>query len=592
MLNRRSWGKRSLSVVLLCGATLIASETAPIGAESLEVQRGSETVAVWTGGGVTLAGLESGVSATQTQACQGSNLGAWGDNPDGVAACFEDVARRIALEDLVLQEIPDLKKTVARRGDPPGALLRRAYANTWRRWYTEEAAGQVSESDIMIYYETHRDRFRTQGSVELWNIFRRHDDLGRPEETEAELLELKAWIEGGESFEALAREHSQSETRTRGGLVGNVTRGQLSPDLEAVVFELDPGEVSEPVRVAGGAVILQVRRVIRASDLPLDTVRERVAGQIAAERRAAAVAEIVTGVDVPKGSIVLSKKALMTALDGADLDVPVLAVYDTKLTAKELRERKRMNLGTRVSELGAARRESLWNDYIIVKNGALLGAALVEEAPREVRKTAEAAALEQGARAIVAETLDNEFETDPVDEAVLRRYFDENRDRFRVPLQLELRICEAPFSDDPVQQIAEMDGAYSELAEGSANLGEVCAGSGGHIRELDWATPEELRRRLPSKSLALVRVLDKGGYTVPFQQGRSIVIFELVDRRSPREMSFAEAREQVLREVAAMQARKAMRRAVDERLRAAGFRFDEERVRAILASSSSFPPSE
>ncbi len=577
--------------MLVVSVAVFGSGASPARAESPDGQQRPDTVATWNGGGVTFAELESGILGTQTPTCQGSSLGAWGDNPDGVTDCLEDVARRIALEELILRGIPDPRGAVARQGDPPGALLRRAFANTWRRWYAEETAEQITESDILIFYETHRDRYRQRGSVELWNIFRRQDQQNRSEETIAELLELKARIEGGTAFEEIAREYSQSETRTRGGLVGDVKRGQLPPDLEAIVFELDAGEISVPIPVAGGAVILQVRRVTEGSDLPFESVRDRVAGQIAAERRAAAVAEIVKGVDVPKGSIVLSREALTAVLDGADPDAPVLAVYDTTMTAGELRERERMTLGARVSELGAARRETLWNSYITMKNGALLGAALNEEADPKLRKAAGEAALEQGKRLIVLEVLHGEVESGPLDEAVLGRHFDENRDRFRVPLQIKLRMCEAPFGDDPVQRFAEMDDAYRELAAGSVALGEVCSGSGGRIAVLDWTTPQELSRRLHSKALSLVRALDVGGFTVPFQQSRSIVIVELLDRRPPREMSFDEAREKVSQEVAAVQGRNALRRAADERLRAAGFRFDRERVRAILTSSSSPPPS-
>lgn len=577
--------------MLVVSATVFVAAASPARAEGPDGPRRPDAVATWNGGGVTFAELESGISGTQTPACQGSSLGAWGDNPDGVTDCLEDVARRIALEELILREIPDLRNAVALQGDPPGALVRKAYASTWRRWYAEETAGQITESDILIFYETHRDRFRQRGSVELWNIFRRHDQRNREEDTEAELSELKARIERGASFEEIARDHSQSETRTRGGLVGDVKRGQLPPDLEAIVFELDAGEISEPVSVAGGAVIFQVRRMTEGGDLPLESVRDRVAGQIAADRRAATVAEIVKGVDVPQGSIVLSRKALTEALDGEDPGSQVLTVYDTMMTVGELRERERMALGIRVSDLGGVRREALWNSYVTMKNGALLGAALVEEAEAGLRKAAEAAALEQGARLIVLEVLQAEAESGPVDEAALRRHFDENRDRFRVPLHLELQMCEAQFGDDPVQRFAAMDDACKELAAGSVELGGVCSGFGGRMTNLGWATPQELGRTLHSKALSLVRALDVGGYTVPFQQSGSIIIVELLDRRPPREMSYDEAREQLAREVAEVQQRNALRRAADERLRAAGFRFDRERVRAILASSSSPPPS-
>ncbi|TVQ90043.1 MAG: hypothetical protein EA397_13885 [Deltaproteobacteria bacterium] len=57
----------------------------------------------------------------------------------------------------------------------------------------------------------------------------------------------------GESFDSLARAHSEHQaTRSEGGQLGLIGRGQLVPDLERAIFELEPGQVSQPVRTPWG----------------------------------------------------------------------------------------------------------------------------------------------------------------------------------------------------------------------------------------------------------------------------------------------------------------------------------------------------
>ena len=90
----------------------------------------------------------------------------------------------------------------------------------------------------------------------MWNLFRRHRNTEKPEDTTAFLLEIKARVEAGETFQSLARQFSDSETRLRDGLVGRVSEGDLPARLEEIAFDLDTGQVSQPIPVRGGAVLL------------------------------------------------------------------------------------------------------------------------------------------------------------------------------------------------------------------------------------------------------------------------------------------------------------------------------------------------
>lgn len=73
------------------------------------------------------------------------------------------------------------------------------------------------------------------------------------------VTELKARIEGGEDFEALAREYSEDiGSAAEGGLLGWTNPGQMVPEFENMMASTETGEISQPVRSQFGWHILEV----------------------------------------------------------------------------------------------------------------------------------------------------------------------------------------------------------------------------------------------------------------------------------------------------------------------------------------------
>ncbi len=79
-----------------------------------------------------------------------------------------------------------------------------------------------------------------------------------------QLEKLKARIESGENFAALARIHSHDLTSLpRGGNLGWISEGSLPPDLESALDRLEPGELGGPFRSVLGWHLVEIleRRV-------------------------------------------------------------------------------------------------------------------------------------------------------------------------------------------------------------------------------------------------------------------------------------------------------------------------------------------
>ncbi|MFV0529972.1 MAG: peptidylprolyl isomerase [Flavobacteriales bacterium] len=60
------------------------------------------------------------------------------------------------------------------------------------------------------------------------------------------LLEIKKEIEDGASFATMAIVHSEGPSSVDGGMLANTKRGQMVKDFEAVAYNLEEGEISEP----------------------------------------------------------------------------------------------------------------------------------------------------------------------------------------------------------------------------------------------------------------------------------------------------------------------------------------------------------
>lgn len=87
-----------------------------------------------------------------------------------------------------------------------------------------------------------------------------------PAETDEEVTQAQAIaarlieeIRAGAPFGGVARQFSGASSAAAGGDLGWLSQGELRPELQSVVDQLQPGQVSVPVRAPGGVYIIAVR---------------------------------------------------------------------------------------------------------------------------------------------------------------------------------------------------------------------------------------------------------------------------------------------------------------------------------------------
>ncbi|MCP1727079.1 peptidyl-prolyl cis-trans isomerase D [Natronospira proteinivora] len=173
----------------------------------------------------------------------------------------------------------------------------------------------VSEEEVADYYQANQDRFMTPEAVDLdyvklsledvrdrmeisedevraaWEQSQeeymederrlsRHILLSVGEDEEAvreEIEALRERIRDGESFEELASEYSEdSVSADDGGSLGWVYQDDMVESVDEAIFELETGEVSEPIRSEFGYHLVRVDEIDTPEPLPYEEVRDEI----------------------------------------------------------------------------------------------------------------------------------------------------------------------------------------------------------------------------------------------------------------------------------------------------------------------------
>ncbi len=161
----------------------------------------------------------------------------------------------------------DYKEKLAEQGISEEAfevfVKMRANSEAHMAWFKKEH--KVEDKKLAEYYEEHKD--------ELDKLYASHILV----ETAEEATEIKAKIDEGEDFAALAEEFSTDEmTKIVGGELGEISvkYSGFDEDFMAALQELEVGEVSEPVETQFGFHIIKLTDVKEGADALKDEIAE------------------------------------------------------------------------------------------------------------------------------------------------------------------------------------------------------------------------------------------------------------------------------------------------------------------------------
>ncbi|HLA76350.1 MAG TPA: peptidylprolyl isomerase [Vicinamibacteria bacterium] len=198
------------------------------------------------------------------------------------------LARRVRIELLHrdaladgLPERPDLKLRLL-------AIEESLLAEDWLARHTGKGVGATP---AQVEAEVAR---RAQPSEELRrfsNIFLRapESDPAARKAARLRMERIRQELTEGQSFEELARAHSDSITARGGGQVEWTARGPLHPAAAAVVFSLSEGQMSQPLETDSGIHLFRLDGVRRGGQPDLAALRQEVSRALNQEALLAAI---------------------------------------------------------------------------------------------------------------------------------------------------------------------------------------------------------------------------------------------------------------------------------------------------------------
>jgi peptidyl-prolyl cis-trans isomerase SurA len=118
----------------------------------------------------------------------------------------------------------------------------------------------IGDDEVQKYYEAHKAEFVRPEQVALREI-----EVSTQGKKPEEIPDLKKKadtalkrVQDGEDFAEIAKRLSDSNTKTQGGFLGVYKHGELSKELEDVVFKLKKNDLTEVTETKQGFLILQV----------------------------------------------------------------------------------------------------------------------------------------------------------------------------------------------------------------------------------------------------------------------------------------------------------------------------------------------
>jgi peptidyl-prolyl cis-trans isomerase D len=167
----------------------------------------------------------------------------------------------------------------------PASLKLQYVAFSWRDL---EKTLSVSDEEAKAYFQNHPKEFIVPEQIRAKHILLKVPPGAGKEkldEVRKKAEEILAKIKGGEDFAKIAQSESQDEaTASKGGDLGLVARGTLSPSLEAAAFKLDVGMVSEPILTPQGYDLIKVEEKKPEIEQDFASVKDKIVKKLLEEK--------------------------------------------------------------------------------------------------------------------------------------------------------------------------------------------------------------------------------------------------------------------------------------------------------------------
>jgi peptidyl-prolyl cis-trans isomerase SurA len=149
----------------------------------------------------------------------------------------------------------------------------------------------VTEDEARTDYNQHVGEFTTPSAVTLREILvsvpanPRGVNVGADEAAKEKAEALRQRVVGGEPFEKVATEASDSPSKSNGGLIGPLNMNDLSADFRKLVEGLKVGGITAVIRTQRGYQILKLESSTPTQTLTFEQAREQISDRVVTDKR-------------------------------------------------------------------------------------------------------------------------------------------------------------------------------------------------------------------------------------------------------------------------------------------------------------------
>jgi len=204
--------------------------------------------------------------------------------------------RDTIMKQMDIDDIDEFENAVAERY---GMLIEDLMQRMRESYISNAVLGQevgsrivISREEIEAHYAEHKDEYTRSEGVRLQELLVSTEGLVGKELEEKEKLarEVHTRVQNGEPFAEMAKRYSDSEpTKQIGGDIGIFRRGQLRKDMEDLVFDKNPGYITDLIEADRGFLLLKVVEKYREGLAELEEVVEEIRAKLSEPKYAPAV---------------------------------------------------------------------------------------------------------------------------------------------------------------------------------------------------------------------------------------------------------------------------------------------------------------
>jgi len=158
---------------------------------------------------------------------------------------------------------------------------------------TPEAQSQdyprVTEQEALTYYENNSERFSRPERRKVSHILITVNDEYEENQREKALAKVEKLAnrlkDHIKDFANLALQHSECPTALNNGLIGDVSRGQLYPELDLVLFNMQVNQISSVIETELGFHLIVCHEILAAGEIEKQDALQQITTQLNEHRQ-------------------------------------------------------------------------------------------------------------------------------------------------------------------------------------------------------------------------------------------------------------------------------------------------------------------